>query len=76
MTFESEGLLSVAIYIWLPPASYDVFLTTLVLTTSYMYMWTYIKVTFKISREEKSRSVLDNVLVSRSKGCRFGLHCY
>ena len=30
MTFESEGLLIVAIYIWLPPASYDVFLTTLV----------------------------------------------
>ena len=27
MTFESEGLL---IYIWLPPASYVVFLTTLV----------------------------------------------
>ena len=27
MTFESEGLL---IYIWLPPASYIVFLTTLV----------------------------------------------
>ena len=30
MTFESEGLLFVAIYIWLPPASYVVFLTTLV----------------------------------------------
>ena len=30
MTFESEGLLLVAIYIWLPPASYVVFLTTLV----------------------------------------------
>ena len=29
-TFESEGLLIVAIYIWLPPASYVVFLTTLV----------------------------------------------
>ena len=28
--FESEGLLIVAIYIWLPPASYVVFLTTLV----------------------------------------------
>ena len=26
MTFESEGLLIVAIYIWLPPASYVVFL--------------------------------------------------
>ena len=25
MTFESEGLLIVAIYIWLPPASYVVF---------------------------------------------------
>ena len=25
MTFESEGLLMVAIYIWLPPASYVVF---------------------------------------------------
>ena len=25
MTFESEGLLVVAIYIWLPPASYVVF---------------------------------------------------
>ena len=25
MTFESEGLLNVAIYIWLPPASYVVF---------------------------------------------------
>ena len=32
MTFESEGLLIVAIYIWLPPASYVVFLTTLVLS--------------------------------------------
>ena len=31
MTFESEGLYIVAIYIWLPPASYVVFLTTLVL---------------------------------------------
>ena len=30
MTFESEGLFIVAIYIWLPPASYVVFLTTLV----------------------------------------------
>ena len=30
MTFESEGLLIVAIYIWLPPASYVVFQTTLV----------------------------------------------
>ena len=30
MTFESEGLLIVAIYIWLVPASYVVFLTTLV----------------------------------------------
>ena len=30
MTFESEGLLIVGIYIWLPPASYDVFPTTLV----------------------------------------------
>ena len=29
MTFESEGLPIVAIYIWLPPASYVVFLTTL-----------------------------------------------
>ena len=32
MTFESEGLLIVAIYIWLSPGSYVVFLTTLVLT--------------------------------------------
>ena len=31
MTFESEGLLIVAIYIWLLPASYVVFLTTLVI---------------------------------------------
>ena len=30
MTFNSERLLIVAIYIWLPPASYVVFLTTLV----------------------------------------------
>ena len=30
MNFESVGLLIVAIYIWLPPASYVVFLTTLV----------------------------------------------
>ena len=30
MTFESEGLYIVAIYIWLLPASYVVFLTTLV----------------------------------------------
>ena len=33
MTFESEGLLIVAIYIWLP-ASYVVFLTTLVVLTN------------------------------------------
>ena len=32
MTFESKGLLIVAIYIWLPPASYVVFLTTLVIS--------------------------------------------
>ena len=31
MTFESEGLLIVAIYMWLPSASYVVFLTTLVI---------------------------------------------
>ena len=31
MNFESEGLYIVAIYIWLPPASYVVFLTTLVI---------------------------------------------
>ena len=31
MNFDSEGLLIVAIYIWLPLASYVVFLTTLVL---------------------------------------------
>ena len=30
MNFESEGLLNVAIYMWLPPVSYVVFLTTLV----------------------------------------------
>ena len=30
MTFESEGLLIVAIYMWLQLASYVVFLTTLV----------------------------------------------
>ena len=30
MSFESEGLLIVAIYIWLLSASYVVFLTTLV----------------------------------------------
>ena len=30
MTFESDGLLIGSIYIWLPPASYVVFLTTLV----------------------------------------------
>ena len=30
MTFDSEGLLIVAIYIWLLPASYVVFLTILV----------------------------------------------
>ena len=35
MTFESESLLIVAIYIWLPPASYVVFLTTLVTVTRY-----------------------------------------
>ena len=34
MTFESEGLLIFANYIWLPPASYVVFLTTLVLLCS------------------------------------------
>ena len=30
MTFESKGLFIVAIYIWLPPASYVVFPTTLI----------------------------------------------
>ena len=30
MTFELEVLYIVAIYVWLPPASYVVFLTTLV----------------------------------------------
>ena len=46
MTFESEGLLIVAIYIWLPPASYVVFLTTLVVkhwqhfrTVTYFSEW-------------------------------------
>ena len=33
MTFESEGLIIVAIYIWLPPASYVVFLTILVIVS-------------------------------------------
>ena len=37
-TFESVGLLIVAIYIWLPPASYVVFLTTLV---GLCYHWNY-----------------------------------
>ena len=37
-TFESVGLLIVAIYIWLPPASYVVFLTTLVLITNDIYL--------------------------------------
>ena len=36
MTFESEGLLIVAIYIWLPRASYVVFLTTLV--SSFLFL--------------------------------------
>ena len=36
MTFESEGLIIVAIYIRLPPASYVVFLTTLV---PYVLLW-------------------------------------
>ena len=31
MTFESKEFFIVAIYIWLPPASYVVFLTTLVI---------------------------------------------
>ena len=35
MTFESQGLYIVAIYIWLPPASYVVFLTTLVAKEEY-----------------------------------------
>ena len=34
ITFETEGLLIVAIYKWLPPASYVVFLTTLVKKSS------------------------------------------
>ena len=34
MSFESEGLIIVAIYIWLPPASYVVFLTTLVVLST------------------------------------------
>ena len=38
MTFESEGLLIVVIYIWLPLASYVVFLTTLVGIDVYMYV--------------------------------------
>ena len=38
MTFESEGLLIVAIYIWLPPASYVVFSDN---SGSYMQMMYY-----------------------------------
>ena len=45
MTFESEGLLIVAIYIWLPPASYVVFLTTLV----FIVLALYIFYTFSLS---------------------------
>ena len=40
MTFESEGLLIVAIYIWLPPASYVVFLTTLVIKAAVSQIFT------------------------------------
>ena len=47
MTFESEGLLIVAIYIWLPPASYVVFLTTLV-AISHKYL---IKVCLTLSAD-------------------------
>ena len=36
MTFESQGLYIVAIYIWLPPASYVVFLTTLVVAVMHL----------------------------------------
>ena len=40
MTFESEGLYIVAIYKWLPPASYVVFLTTLVIyPTKLVVLW-------------------------------------
>ena len=37
MTFESERLFSVAFYIWLPPVSYVVLLTTLVKYYFYLY---------------------------------------
>ena len=52
MTFESEGSLVVAIYIWLLPASYVVFLTTLVLILYQyyilyiLYWWHYINIIF------------------------------
>ena len=39
MTFESEGLLIVAVYIWLLPASYVVFLTTLVNIRSFLQLF-------------------------------------
>ena len=42
MTFESEGLLIFAIFIWLPPASYVVFLTTLVVTFILPFFHTFI----------------------------------
>ena len=45
MTFESEGLLIVAIYIWLLLASYVVFLTTLVST--------YIRYFYRLSSTAK-----------------------
>ena len=35
MTFESEELIIVSIYIWLPQVSYVIFLTTLVLIMYY-----------------------------------------
>ena len=41
MTFESEGLLIVDIYTWLPPTSYVVFLTTLVYVSINQHVWLY-----------------------------------
>ena len=61
MTFESGGLLIVPIYIWLPPASYVVFLTTLVIL---LY---FIKKKFVCSEMGLSRKLNYTIMINAYK---------
>ena len=57
ITFESEGLYIVAIYIWLPPASYVVFLTTLVDLVTLTLKFDLLLNNFNLGHNFQTRSV-------------------